>query len=449
MTKNIAIKVNNLTKSYKLYSKPIERLKESLNLFGKKYHADFDAVKNISFEINQGETVGIIGRNGCGKSTLLKMIANVLTPTNGRVIVRGHISAILELGTGFNPELTGHENIYLNTSINGFSKKQTDQKFDEIVEFSELGEFIHQAIKTYSSGMKARLAFSVAINVAPDILIVDEALSVGDAAFQRKCFAKMEELRSNGTTVLFVSHSEGSIVNLCNRAIWISNGELIIDGVPKLITGLYHKYSNLNQVNKERVLYEYQMLANKNEFLEEQNEEVIKKNATLKDKKESSISSEETYSPDLKSISTIYYEENGAKIYGFEICTLSGKKVNILLQGREYIYSYNVLFTDKQKKKVIFGLSIVNKQGVMLAGGNYPAKNQYQEILENKVKIQWNFKCNLLEGDYFLTAGVMDESGVFLARIKDAYMIKVKNNNESAQMLGVVDLNLKGSLTRC
>ena len=209
MTKNVAIKVNNLTKSYKLYAQPIDRLKESLNLFGKKYHKDFNAVKGLSFEIKKGETVGIIGRNGCGKSTLLKMITNVLTPSSGRVIVHGHISAILELGAGFNPEMTGLENIYLNTSINGFSKEQTDQKIEEILEFSELDEFIQQPIKTYSSGMKARLAFAVAINAEPNILIVDEALSVGDAAFQRKCFAKMEEIRANGATVLFVSHSEG------------------------------------------------------------------------------------------------------------------------------------------------------------------------------------------------------------------------------------------------
>jgi lipopolysaccharide transport system ATP-binding protein len=260
MTKNVAIKVNNLTKSYKLYAQPIDRVKESLNLFGKKYHTEFHAVKDLSFEVKNRETVGIIGRNGCGKSTLLKMIANVLTPSSGRVIVHGHISAILELGAGFNPEMSGLENIYLNTSINGLSKEQTDQKIDEIEKFSELGEFLDQPIKTYSSGMKARLAFAVAINVEPDILIVDEALSVGDAAFQRKCFSKIEEIRANGATILFVSHSEDSIVSLCNRAIWLSNGEQVLDGVPKLVTGLYLKYSNAKRINKEKVLNEYHKL---------------------------------------------------------------------------------------------------------------------------------------------------------------------------------------------
>ena len=212
MNKNTAIKVQNLTKTYKLYDKPIDRLKESLHPLKKKYHKEFYALNNVSFEIKKGETVGIIGKNGSGKSTLLKIITGVLTPTAGRVAIHGKISAILELGAGFNPEMTGLENIYLNTSINGMNKAQTDKKIDEIVAFAELGEFIHQPIKTYSSGMKARLAFAVSINVEPDILIVDEALSVGDSAFQRKCFAKMEEIRAKGATILFVSHSEGSIV---------------------------------------------------------------------------------------------------------------------------------------------------------------------------------------------------------------------------------------------
>ena len=258
MNKNTAIKVQNLTKTYKLYDKPIDRLKESLHPLKKKYHKEFYALNNVSFEIKKGETVGIIGKNGSGKSTLLKIITGVLTPTAGRVSIHGKISAILELGAGFNPEMTGLENIYLNTSINGMNKAQTDKKIDEIVAFAELGEFIHQPIKTYSSGMKARLAFAVSINVEPDILIVDEALSVGDSAFQRKCFAKMEEIRAKGATILFVSHSEGSIVSLCNRAIWISNGNQIIDGTPKLVTGLYMKHINENKIDKSKIEKEYE-----------------------------------------------------------------------------------------------------------------------------------------------------------------------------------------------
>ena len=203
MNKNTAIKVQNLTKTYKLYDKPMDRLKESLHPLKKKYHKDFYALNDVSFEIKKGETVGIIGKNGSGKSTLLKIITGVLTPTSGRVNVNGKISAILELGAGFNNEMTGIENIYLNTSINGMNKQETNKIIDEIVDFAELGEHIYQPIKTYSSGMKARLAFAVAINVDPEILIVDEALSVGDVRFQQKCLRRMEEFKAQNKTILF------------------------------------------------------------------------------------------------------------------------------------------------------------------------------------------------------------------------------------------------------
>lgn len=241
MNKNIAIKVQNLTKTYKLYAKPIDRLKESLHPLKKKYHKDFYALNDVSFEIKKGETVGIIGKNGSGKSTLLKIITGVLTPTSGRVVVHGKISAILELGVGFNPEMTGIENIYLNTSINGMSKQETNKIIDEIVAFAELGEHIHQPTKTYSSGMKARLAFSVSINVKPEILIVDEALAVGDMNFQAKCMTAMENIRNSGATVLFVSHSIDSIKSLCQRAIYLKNGHMMACGEAKDISELYIK----------------------------------------------------------------------------------------------------------------------------------------------------------------------------------------------------------------
>ena len=426
MTKNVAIKVNNLTKSYKLYAQPIDRLKESLNLFGKKYHKDFHAVKDLSFEVKKGETVGIIGRNGCGKSTLLKMITNVLTPSSGRVIVHGHISAILELGAGFNPEMTGLENIYLNTSINGFSKEQTDQKIEEILEFSELGEFIYQPIKIYSSGMKARLAFAVAINAEPNILIVDEALSVGDAAFQRKCFAKMEEIRANGATVLFVSHSEGSINSLCNRAIWLSNGEQVLDGVPKLVTGLYLKYSNAKQINKEKILVEYQGLVNKEESSEDQSDKKTKTS------KLNSKSIEDFYDPELKSKSTIFYSERDAAISNVKIATPNGRQVNVLIEGKEYIYSYEVDFFNNCQN-IKFSMLIKTKDGVGLGGGLYPNRSSSIPLLNGKVKVSFRFKCLLNNGEYFFNAGVQgihQKRYIYLHRILDAYVVKVISNEK-------------------
>jgi len=415
MRKNSVIKVHNVTKVYRLYNNPIDRLKESLHPFKRTYHRDFYALKDINFEIKKGETVGIIGRNGSGKSTLLKIIAGVLTPTKGRVNIHGKVSAILELGAGFHPEMNGLENIYLNTSINGMSRSDADAKIDEIIAFSELEEFVHQPLKTYSSGMKARLAFGVAITIEPDILIVDEALAVGDAAFQRKCFAKMEQLRESGVTILFVSHSEASITALCNRAIWISNGEKIIDAEPKLVTGLYMKNANKKQINKQEIQKEL-------EELEKKNEETDKKEKKIKPKSQI----EECYDPSLKPRSTIYYEEKGAKISDVKITTMDGDEVNILLHGKEYLYKYKVK-ANQNIQDPRFGCLIKNKQGIGLAGGSYSLLEQEEKrnLAVGSYDIAWKFKCIFNEGVYSLNAG-FSSNKEHLHRIIDAYLFKVK-----------------------
>lgn len=237
----IAIKVENLSKIYKLYDKPVDRIKESLNPLRKKYHRDFYALKNLSFEVKKGETIGIIGKNGSGKSTLLKIITGVLTQTEGTVSVNGKVSALLELGAGFNPELTGLENVYLNGTIMGYSKEEMDAQIKEIMEFADIGEFIYQQVKTYSSGMFVRLAFAVAINVDPDILIVDEALAVGDIAFQSKCYRKFRDFQNLGKSIIFVTHSMDSILKFCNRAIVLDNGVKVSEGSPKEMVDVYKK----------------------------------------------------------------------------------------------------------------------------------------------------------------------------------------------------------------
>jgi len=248
MNNDIAIKVENLTKVYHLYDKPQDRLKEALNPFKKSYHHDFYAMENVSFEIKKGETVGILGRNGAGKSTLLKMITGVLTPTSGSIEINGKIASLLELGAGFNPEMTGIENIYLNGTLMGFTKEEMDKKIDNIITFADIGEFIYQPAKMYSSGMYARLAFAVSINVEPDILIVDEALSVGDTLFQAKCFAKFREFQTKGVTIIFVTHSMDLILRYCNVVCLLNKGEMIDYGEPQDIIDQYNKlilnYSN-------------------------------------------------------------------------------------------------------------------------------------------------------------------------------------------------------------
>jgi len=260
---DIAIRVNNLSKCYQIYDTPRDRLKQFIlprvqHAVGRQpaqYFREFWALKDVSFEVRKGETVGIIGRNGSGKSTLLQMICGTLNPTSGSITTHGRIAALLELGSGFNPEFTGRENVYMNASVLGLSKEEIDQRFDDIVAFADIGEFIEQPVKTYSSGMMVRLAFAVQAQVDPDILIVDEALSVGDIRFQIKCLRAIENLRNQGATIAFVSHSQGQIEAICDQVVWIDKGNLKGQGTPKdmmrrYINYVVHNIDNSNQSEK-------------------------------------------------------------------------------------------------------------------------------------------------------------------------------------------------------
>lgn len=234
------IEIKNISKIYNLYNKPSDRLKEAL-FSRKSRHTEFAALNDVSFNVNKGEILGIIGKNGSGKSTILKIITSVLTPTSGECIVKGKIAALLELGAGFNMEYTGIENIYLNGQMIGFSKDEMDKKLQDIIDFADIGEHIYQPVKTYSSGMFARLAFSVAISVDPDILIVDEALSVGDVFFQNKCYRRFEEFRERGKTILFVTHDMGSVIRYCNRCVLLNAGKKVAEGKPQEMVDLYKR----------------------------------------------------------------------------------------------------------------------------------------------------------------------------------------------------------------
>lgn len=253
---NIAISVRNLSKSYQIYDKPGYRLMQAVWRGRKRFFREFWALKNISFEVRKGETLGIIGRNGSGKSTLLQLICSTLTPTSGEVEVNGQVAALLELGAGFNPEFTGRENVYMNAAILGISKSRIDAKFQEIIDFAEIGESIEQPVKTYSSGMFIRLAFAVQVCVVPDILIIDEALSVGDIFFQQKCMERMRQLVHRGTTIIFVSHDMSAITRLCGRALLLSAGRIVVDGPPSRVIEQYTAISygtSLNQPDIEHL----------------------------------------------------------------------------------------------------------------------------------------------------------------------------------------------------
>lgn len=253
MTNNPAISVKNVTKAYRLYNSHADRVKEAFHPLRKKYHYLFNALNNVSFEVKRGEAFGIIGRNGSGKSTLLQIVCGILQPTSGAVHTNGRISALLELGAGFNPEFTGRENVYINGKILGFTDVEIDARFNKIAEFADIGEFIDQPVKVYSSGMVIRLAFAVQVCVDPDLLVVDEALSVGDIFFQQKCFARMHEIISGGTTCLFVSHDTAAIQNLCQRAILLDRGEISFIGDAKEAVSRYFAILGSNSGIKDQV----------------------------------------------------------------------------------------------------------------------------------------------------------------------------------------------------
>lgn len=417
MSSNFAIKVEDLSKCYHIYDKPRDRLLQMLMGGKRKYYREFWATKNISFDIKKGETVGIVGKNGSGKSTLLQMICGTLNPTAGSITTNGRIAALLELGSGFNPEFTGRENVYMNAAILGLSKEETDSRYDEILRFAEIGDFIDQPVKTYSSGMLVRLAFSVAINVDPQILVVDEALSVGDELFQRKCYSRIEAIKKSGATILFVSHSGAAITELCDSALLIDAGELLRSGKPKEIVGLYQKLLYAPAEKREAI--------RDNIINNVQQEDPASRSSA-----ETLAEIDEFFDPHLKPTSTIEYEQNGARIENTRILNLDGRQVNNLKRRETYRYKYRVTF-DKTVTNVRFGMLIKTTSGVEL-GGSHTANSLPSSIpiveKSSVYDIEFTFNCHLNPGTYFMNAGVvgcLEGGDVYLHRLLDVQMFRV------------------------
>ncbi len=413
----LAISVKNLTKVYHLYNSPKDRLKEALNPLKKSYHHDFYAMSGVSFDINRGETVGIIGKNGAGKSTLLKMITGVLTPSSGSIETYGKISSLLELGAGFNPEMTGLENIYLNGTLMGYTREEMEPKIDSILEFADIGEFIHQPVKMYSSGMFARLAFSVSINVDPDILIVDEALSVGDMAFQMKCYKKFQEFQERNKTILFVTHALDTVIRYCNRGIVIDEGKLVYDSSPKEAVDVFKKILT-------------------NTFYEEEkkNEEKKIEQKDIKFLKE--------HFPKHNELDT--YGNLKAEIIDYGILDENSNPTPILNFNSNFTIVLKVKFNEDLQDP-IFAFTVKDSKGLELTGTNSLMKHietgsfKKGEIIE----VTFNQKANFQIGKYALSLGcvAINESGVeVFNRIYDAILFEIIG---SEQMVGFYDLDSK------
>lgn len=416
---DIAIQISNLSKAYKIFEKPTDRIKESLNPFGKRYSKDFYALHNVSVSIYKGETIGVIGKNGAGKSTLLKMITGVLTPSSGNITINGRIASLLELGAGFNPEMTGIENIYFNGTIMGYTKKEIDAKLDDILDFADIGDFIHQPVKMYSSGMFARLAFAVNVNVTPDILIVDEALSVGDVFFQNKCFKRMDALKKSGVTVLFVSHDMGSIRQLCDKCLWLENGGMRQYGNVEEIAAAYfnEQLSLQNKLNQDTV----------EDFVSNHDIDVFEGKKYLE---LPLISSKHGLMNDDVIIKSLSFYENGEERL-------------VLENGHRYVARYAVEF-KKGFENLIFGFVMENNKGIAVIGINSWMASGGKNIAIKKAGtavVSFEFLLpKILQGTYTISLAVAQGNqlgNVQLTWLENTISIDIKNKGYNCSVIEI------------
>jgi homopolymeric O-antigen transport system ATP-binding protein len=378
-----ALRIHQVSKQYRAYARPGDRLKESLTRGRFRRHKEFWALQDISFELDKGEIVGIIGPNGCGKSTLLQIIAGTLEPTHGDVWHEGRISALLELGAGFDPEFTGVENVYMNASLLGFSRRETDRLFPHIERFAEIGDFLYQPVKTYSSGMYVRLAFAIAASVEPDILIIDEALAVGDAVFQHRCLRRIKELHELGTTVLFVSHDAAAIRALCSRAILMSHGRIISDGEPADVLNCYQEIV----MERERAY-------------EAESEALVGDAAGAK---------AETFEP----LSFGYRHGNrNAEIVIAELADTTGRRVEIIETGTPVTMRVAARFNTDVDDPVI-GFLIRNRHGISAFGTNTGEQRLELGSLRRgeTVEVTFSFNCWLGIDNYSISCAVHSREG--------------------------------------
>ena len=382
--KKVAIQVKGLEKAYKLYDKPSDRLKEALGFGRKKRYKEHYALKGVDMTIYQGETVGIIGTNGSGKSTILKIITGVLNPTGGSVHVNGRISALLELGAGFNMEYNGIENIYLNGTMIGFSKKEIDAKMDDILNFADIGDYVYQPVKTYSSGMFVRLAFAVAINIEPENLIVDEALSVGDVFFQAKCYHKFEEFKEMGKTIVFVSHDLSSISKYCDRVVLLNQGVKLGEGSPKEMIDAY----------KQVLVGQYVPAADDQSLLSDK--EITAAAAAAAGTVKGEVN------PEL-----LEYGTKDAMITGYKITDDMGRETSALLKGKECTITMQVHF-EHDIEAPIFAFTIKNIKGVEITGTNTMVEKAFLSPVRagSDMEITFTQKIDLQGGEYLLSFGV-------------------------------------------
>lgn len=407
-----AIEAEKISKVYRLYDRPRDRFLEAINP-GKRRSKDHYALTDVDLKIKKGETVGIIGTNGSGKSTILKIITGVLSPTSGNITVNGRISALLELGAGFNMEYNGIENIYLNGTMMGFSRKEIDERLDSILEFADIGEYVYQPCKTYSSGMFVRLAFAVAINIDPEILIVDEALSVGDVFFQSKCYHKFEEFKEQGKTILFVSHDLSSIAKYCDRVILLNKGIKLDEGGPKEMIDAY----------KQVLVGQYKVTDDSE--------------VSMDDLSRMSSEAAEAVNPDA-----LEYGTGDAKIRDYYITDKNGTRTTAIIKGEEFTIHFSVDFTADIKAP-IFAFTVKNIRGTEITGTNTMYEKAFLEPVKSgdTKTVTFRQRMDLQGGEYLLSFGVtgyeQDKFQVY-HRLYDVLNVTVVSDKNT---VGYYDMN--------
>ncbi len=432
MCSDIAVKVSGVSKCYQSYAKPSHRLLQAVKFLRRKLYTEFWALRDASFEIHRGETFGIVGQNGSGKSTILQIIAGTLRPTAGSVDVVGRIAAILELGAGFNPEFNGIENARLNAAIIGVSEKEFRKSLPQIIEFSGLGDFINKPVKTYSSGMYVRLAFSVSISLKPDILIIDEALAVGDTRFQRKCFRKLESLKAEGVTIIFVSHSMESVVNHCDRALFLEAGEVQMIGHPKKVVNTYldalFKLDNAESVHP---------VSHENNNQQEQHQ---CRNSSHKLNHDPLIDACKTHS--TYNTQEYRWGDARAKITDY-IFLNNGSAYKHQCEKADTLTLCFAVYFEQAFKKIIYGMTIKTTDGKTVYGTNNRLKKQLYSVNKSGdvAEIKFEFIANLAAGDYFISLGVAadddEKDHVPLDRRYDLIHFKVADDQQS---FGIAEL---------
>lgn len=442
MDRNIAIRVENLGKCYQIYDKPHQRLLQMIHRGHRQYYREFWALRDVSFTVGKGETIGIIGRNGSGKSTLLQMVCGTLAPTSGTITTQGRIAALLELGAGFNPEFTGRENVYMNASILGLNHGEIDERFDAIASFADIGDFIEQPVKSYSSGMYVRLAFAVIAHVNADILIIDEALSVGDAFFTQKCMRFLRNFMETGT-ILFVSHDTGAIINLCDRAIFLEKGILKYNGSPKKAAQIYledlyiDQNKNIEQNNKG-IKYQDQY---KEDFQEKQ----------YRDMRIDFINSTQ-YRNDIEIFkfdpNAPSFGEGGGGIISVQILDKSYFPLTWIVGGEKTIL--NIKCTAHQEiHNPIIGFFLNDKLGQNLFGDNtfnFSKQNKFSIKKGETVEVQFEFFMPILpHGDYTITVSLAEGTQTEHIQhqwIHEAILLKSHSSSVCTGLVGIPITNI-------